>query len=139
MTKTKSGSCLCGAVTFTATPHTMGMRACHCNTCRRWSAGPFMTLGCDDVAFDDESQLGVFKTSEWGERGFCKTCGTSLFWRMQDKSGYGVSISAFEETDDIPFGLEFFIDEKPANYEFAGSAKKLTGKEVFAMFTQDDN
>ena len=44
---TSTGRCLCGAVTFTATPRG-GMHACHCDTCRRLSGGILFSVDCGD-------------------------------------------------------------------------------------------
>ena len=46
------GRCMCGAVTFSATSKEPSVVACHCDMCRRWSAGPFMSLNCDSMNFD---------------------------------------------------------------------------------------
>ncbi|PHR91129.1 MAG: aldehyde-activating protein [Robiginitomaculum sp.] len=103
--------------------------------CQKWAAGPYMAISCSDVVFESEAALGVYKSSEWGERGFCKTCGTSLFWRM---TGYcGVSEGAFDALGPISFTTEVFIDEKPTHYEFANKTTQMTGAEVFALFMQD--
>jgi hypothetical protein len=34
------GSCFCGAVQFTVIGEPVAMGYCHCESCRRWSAGP---------------------------------------------------------------------------------------------------
>lgn len=39
-THTHHGSCFCGAVKFTVNGNPEGMGYCHCDSCRRWSAGP---------------------------------------------------------------------------------------------------
>ena len=39
-TSSYTGSCFCGAVAFTVTGEPAGMGYCHCESCRRWSAGP---------------------------------------------------------------------------------------------------
>jgi hypothetical protein len=129
-----SGRCLCGAARFTATPENRVMDACHCSMCRRWGGGPAMTVFCRDVQFEDESAIGVYVSSEWAERGFCKTCGSSLFWRTHDRSMFTVSAHAFDEVGDFTFETEIYIDEKPANYAFANDTKKMTGAEVEAQF-----
>lgn len=130
-----SGQCLCGAVTFTATPEAEEMTVCHCAMCRRWSGGAFTVVSCGSkVEVADESRLGVYVSSDWGERCFCKTCGSTLFWRMRDRSHIAVSIQAFEDPGAFAFTSEIFIDEKPASYDFANPTKKLTGAEVFAQF-----
>lgn len=130
-----SGGCLCGAVRFTAAPpsHTYGI--CHCSMCRRWTAGPFMAIKCGDtVKFDKDADLGLYQSSAWAERGFCKKCGTPLFYKLKGKGDYMVSTEAFDDTSDFKLGSEIFIDEKPAHYAFANDTKKLTGPEVFAAF-----
>ncbi len=85
MTKALSGHCLCGAVKFTAAPEKMEMGVCHCGMCRRWTGGTFMAVNAGDTVKITEGQkdLGVYKSSDYGERCFCKKCGTTLFWRMQ--------------------------------------------------------
>jgi len=129
-----SGRCLCGAARFTAKPEKMTMDACHCSMCRRWSGGPAMTVFCTDVQFEDESAVGVYVSSEWAERGFCKTCGSNLFWRTHDHKMFTVSAHAFDNPEQFPFEVEIYIDQKPANYAFANDTKKMTGAEVEAMF-----
>ena len=40
------GSCLCGAVRFTAKNMSKEVGACHCSMCRKWGGGPFMEVDC---------------------------------------------------------------------------------------------
>ena len=130
------GRCLCGAVAFTATPEAMEMALCHCAMCRRWAGGPMMAVTCgSDVAVTGEENLGVYQSSDWGERCFCSTCGATLFWRMRDGSHTAISAQAFEDPAAFALTTEIFIDEKPDNYAFAGETHKMTGAEVIAMFT----
>ena len=63
----KSGQCLCGAVKFTASPKKNEMGVCHCGMCRRWTGGTFMAVSCGaEVKVEDDSQLGVYTSSDWG-------------------------------------------------------------------------
>ena len=136
MTDALSGRCLCGAVRFTAVPKKMHMDACHCGMCRRWSAGPFMGVSCcDTVKVENEDSLRAYISSDWGERVFCAECGTSLFWRMRDGSETSVSMNAFDDVSGFVFTDEIFVDEKPANYDFANATHKMTGAEVIAAFS----
>ena len=97
-----SGGCLCGAVRFTAAPRDHDIGACHCNMCRRWTAGPFLALECGGtVKIDDASDLGIYRSSEWAERGFCKRCGTPLFYRLVGKDFYVVSAEAFDDKSGL--------------------------------------
>jgi hypothetical protein len=129
------GGCLCGAVRFAATPVKMEMHACHCGSCRRWSGGPLQAVMCGDaVTLENDAALGVYPSSDWGERCFCKVCGTVLFWRLKDGSHVAVSAQAFDDPAAFAFSEEIFVDRQPDNYAFANKTHRLTGDEVFARF-----
>ncbi len=133
--KRLKGQCLCGSVRFTAMPASHDMSACHCVMCRRWSAGPFLAVDCGaSVEFESDAGLVYYPSSEWGERGFCSRCGSSLIWKMQGQPECYVSAQAFDDAGDFSLASEIFVDEKPEGYAFAGNAKKLTGADVIAAF-----
>ena len=130
-----TGGCLCGAVRFTAAPEKRVVGACHCGMCRKWTAGPFLVLDCaDTLKVEDASQLGVYRSSEWAERCFCKQCGTPLFYRLIGKNLHFVSAEAFDDREGFAFTSQIFIEEKPAYYDFANKTHNMTGAEVFAAF-----
>lgn len=131
-----SGTCLCGSVTIKAETASKSLGACHCRICRTWGGGPFLGIGCGDaVEIDGEDSVTVFDSSEWAERGFCKTCGTHLFYRIKGKKDYHIPAALLSSESYTPtFDSQIFIDSKPENYSFANETKNLTGAEVFAMF-----
>ena len=132
----RAGGCLCGAVRFTASPKGHEVGVCHCGMCRRWSAGPFLAMECvGSVRIDDTASLGIYRSSEWAERGFCRQCGTPLFYRLVGKDFCVVSAEAFDDKADFRLTSQIFIDEKPAYYDFANRTHNMTGAEVFAAFS----
>ncbi len=136
MSEQLSGSCLCGKVRFTAVPQKDEMGVCHCEMCRKWTGGTYMAVACGtSVEFDGKDSLGVYKSSDYGERVFCKECGTSLAWRMQDGSHTSLSAQAFDNPGRFKFTSEIFTDEQPDNYKFANETTRMTGPEVFALYT----
>lgn len=133
--KSLSGGCLCGAVRFAAVPEKLEMDVCHCGMCRKWSGGTFMAVPCTGVTVDDDAALSVYPSSDWGERVFCRTCGSSLFWRLRGGDGHvAVSMQSFDDLSSFTFTEEIFIDEKPALYAFAGERTRKTGAQVVAEF-----
>jgi len=77
------GSCFCGAVQFTVSGAPVAMGYCHCESCRRWSAGPVnaFTLWKPDavkVTRGGES-IGTYNQTPRSYRKWCKTCGGHLF------------------------------------------------------------
>ncbi|MBB6260156.1 hypothetical protein FHS77_000680 [Paenochrobactrum gallinarii] len=134
------GRCLCGSVRFSAKPESDEMGTCHCSMCRRWSGGTFMSVACgDSLEISNDADLGLYRSSEWGERGFCKSCGSTLMWRMLDGSHSYVSIQAFENPAQFRFTTEIFIDKKPDNYAFANDTSKMTEAEFLAAYASTED
>jgi len=136
-TRTKrNGVCVCGAVKITATQASNHVGACHCGTCRKWGGGPFVEIECGaEVEFDGEESISVFNSSDWAERGFCKQCGTHLFYRMKENKAHYMPIGLFDNDPDFVFAGQVFVDEKPHYYNFVEKTENFTGPEVFAMFS----
>ncbi|MCY1398749.1 Glutathione-dependent formaldehyde-activating enzyme [compost metagenome] len=134
----KRGSCLCGAVKFSINLKHPAFGACHCSMCRKWGGGPLLTVDSDAPAqySQGEDQIRTFSSSEWAERGFCATCGSHLFYRLKQGGFYAVPVGLIEEADDLTFGLQVFIDEKPASYCFSNQTETMTGQQVAEMFDQ---
>ena len=135
MSARRSGRCLCGSVTFTVSVPDPTYSICHCGYCRRWSGGPLMSVHCPgDVAFQSDTDLAWYRSTEWAERGFCRTCGSSLFWRMAEDPGAMliVSVDALEDADDITLHRHIYVDAKPDRYEFADDRPRITEAELMA-------
>ncbi len=133
-----TGSCLCGAVTFTASEVETEIHACHCSMCRNWSGGPFLGAAVASVDFRDEENIGVYGSSEWAERGFCRNCGTHLFYRIKETGQHMIPVGVLEDGYDLVFENQVFIDEKPSFYRFANETQDMTGAEIFALYGASD-
>ena len=132
--KSAEGQCLCGSIHLKTSSMKPNLGACHCGMCRRWSGGPFLAVDCGtDLQVEGQEHLGVFNSSDWAERAFCKKCGTVLFYKLKEANQYIVSSEAFNEKD-LNFDHQIFIDEKPKYYDFSNQTKDMTGAEVFAAF-----
>ncbi|MGI9512631.1 MAG: GFA family protein [Anderseniella sp.] len=128
------GKCMCGAVRFSATAKRPSVVACHCEMCRRWSAGPFMSVECTDVIFENCGNVGRIRSSDWAERGFCTKCGSNLFYHMLEASDYQIAVGLFDDQSRLRMSLQLFVDFKPEFYEFGNETKMMTGEEVIALF-----
>lgn len=131
MVESQKCGCMCGAVSFSATPKAMTMDACHCSMCRQWAGGVFLSVACSNVDLGDEGGVIVCQSSDWAERLSCAKCGSSLIWRMKDKSFQSVALPAFENADEFSLDRELFIDAKPDNYAFANKTRQLTTAQIF--------
>ena len=127
-----TGRCLCGAVTFEAEGVEPGLHVCHCSMCRRWSGGPTFSTPVGSVAFQGEANIGRFDSSAWAERGFCKRCGSSLYYRLKQTDHYILHMGTFDNQDVFTIASEIYVDDKPAGYDLAGAQPRLTGEEFMA-------
>lgn len=114
-----TGSCLCGAVRYEVEGPLRPSVACHCSQCRKTSGHYWSATQVTDARLriiKDEG-LAWFRSSETAERGFCRGCGASLFWR---KDGEGMT-SIGSGTLDAPEGLttakHIYVAGKPGYYE----------------------
>ncbi len=127
------GKCLCGAVQVRIAPPGPHVGACHCGMCRRWGGGPALSLRLvPDPEIEGAEHVVRYPSSDWAERGFCRTCGTHLFYFYRPQSGYSFQAGLFDGLDVHDLAEEIFIDEKPDYYAFAGERERMTGAEVMA-------
>lgn len=129
----QSGGCLCGAVRFTAEAGN-GIGACHCGQCRRWASGPYFALAAKSVRFEGAENLGRFRSSGWAERGFCRQCGSNLFYRMIKEDRYMMAVGAFDDQSGFELTRQVFIDEKPGYYDLAPLTRTSTGDDFFTRY-----
>lgn len=89
-----SGQCLCGDVRYRINGALRPIVHCYCGQCRRTHGlmGPYTQVEDSALHLVEESGLRWYGSSGHAERGFCGTCGSSLFWRPIN--GERVSISA---------------------------------------------
>ena len=80
--KVYEGGCFCGAVQLTVSGEPAGMGYCHCESCRRWSAGPVnaFTLWKPEAVRITRGavNIGTYNKTDNSYRKWCKTCGGHL-------------------------------------------------------------
>ncbi len=131
------GQCLCKQVSVSAKNVLPHVDTCHCTTCRTWSGTALMAMDCGtEVEIQGLQHVSVFNSSEWAERGFCKHCGTHLFYRLKQNQQYIMPVGLFDIKDKLTFTTQIFIEEKPDYYDYANQTKTMTGEELFAAFAK---
>ena len=135
-----TGKCLCGAVRYTIASDKTEAGACHCEMCRAWTGGVFLsvTVAKEELTLVGGEHLTVYKSSDWAERGFCSRCGSSLFYRITApgpmEGEFHLCAGTLEDWGGATLKTEIYIDRKPAGYAFAGETRKMTKAEIEAMF-----
>jgi len=116
------GSCLCGAITFEVEGELGSADACHCLQCRKWTGHflPGTEVPRSALTIEGSENITWYHSSKKARRGFCKTCGSSLFFDPTDKDKHdwtGISLGAFDGPTDTKLALHIFVAEKGDYYE----------------------
>ncbi len=98
------GSCLCGQVQYTVRGPTRSVVACHCTQCRKTSGHYVAATRSEQDQLDIQGAENItwYRSSDWAQRGFCRTCGSQLFWKRLDNN----KVSIMAGTIDGPTGLK---------------------------------
>lgn len=137
---TRTGQCLCGAITMSARTDAKEVEACHCRMCQRWTGSALIALevGADALQIEGAESLAIYSSSSWAERGFCRTCGSCLFYRVTapgDHQGkHYVPVGVFDDVEGLRLAGEIFHDRRLGVFEYAGETRKKTEAEVMAEF-----
>ena len=117
------GSCECAEVIFSVNGPLSPTFACHCTQCRKtsghyWAATEVPSTHLKLIKDDG---LKWYRSSDQARRGFCVSCGSSLFW---EADGEGTTAIGAGTLDDLPRGTttvvkHIFVADKGTYYDVA--------------------
>jgi hypothetical protein len=118
------GSCLCGAVSFEVTGALPPPDACHCSKCRKHSGHYLAATDVPRSALTVRGAENVtwYASSEKVRRGFCSTCGSTLFFDPIDRQKHdwtSVAMGAFDTPTGTALKNHIFVADKGDYYEIA--------------------
>lgn len=127
-----TGQCLCGSVVVTLPAPKQAVELCQCSMCRCWGGAIFSAIGGADARVTGEDCVAIYQSSDWAERGFCRTCGSNLWFRFLPTGNRSFSAGLFEDVASFPIEREIFTDKAAAWCKLEGDHPRLTGAEVIA-------
>ncbi len=119
------GSCLCGLVTFDVQGDLAGPDGCHCVKCRKHSGHFFASTDVPRSALTIHGgeNMSWYQSSDKARRGFCYTCGSSLFWDPVSRDWMGVAMGAFDTPTDTQLAVHIFVADKGDYDDMADGAR----------------
>ena len=114
---TITGHCLCGAIRFEVEGAPAHLCQCHCSKCR-------LGVGATPVAWATFPRAGLairagapawFESSDHARRGFCSTCGCSLFFvnsRFPDE--IDVTTACLDQAEALAPTMHIWVPSKVA-------------------------
>lgn len=114
------GSCLCGAVSFEVEGELPAPTACHCTQCRKHSGHyeASTDLPKSSITIHGQENVSWYHT-EKVRRGFCSTCGSSLFWDPTHRDWIAIAMGAFDGPTDTKLVRHIFVADKGDYYDLA--------------------
>ena len=127
MKNTLNGTCECGEVSFTVEAPRETVTVCHCSQCRRTSGHLWASTHAaySSVQFSNQQGLEWYTSSKNAKRGFCKFCGSSLFYRMNDEEGVGIAAGCLDSPNGFRVGKHIFVADKGDYYEISDTVPQL--------------
>lgn len=119
-----TGRCQCGNIRYSVSGPMREVIACHCKQCRRTVGSYFMATNAaaDEVSIEDTAgTLTWFRDADydWAERGFCKRCGSNLFWRADDSGTISITAGSIDEPSGVHVAAHIFVADKGDYYKIA--------------------
>jgi hypothetical protein len=93
----------------------------------------FMSLKVDAGSLLFDGPVKTYRSSDWAERGFCGTCGSTLFYGTVGDGVRNPAAGLFSNAGSAPLVQEYFTDSAH-NYALEGDHQKLTTDETLALF-----
>ena len=114
-------SCLCGAVSIDVDATLTAPNACHCSMCRKQSGHYWASVDVPKTAMTTHGAENVtwYKASEKVRRGFCKTCGSYLFFDALFQDWTAIAMGAFDGLTGAKLAMHIFTDDKGDYYDIA--------------------
>ena len=113
-----TGSCLCGAVRFSIRGPMRAVTYCHCAICRRAASNVVAYTACapESIEIEGLRKLKWYRSTPAVRRGFCKECGSQLFWESAHEPTLSVSAGSLDQPTGLRPGAHIHLEYVP-DYE----------------------
>lgn len=123
-----TGRCECGKVAFETAEVRPTVTVCHCKQCQRTSGHLWASTHApseEAVTFTADEGLTWYASSSFAKRGFCKFCGSSLFYKMHAETPLSIAAGCLDQTEGLRVNKHIFVADKGAHYTIADGAEQI--------------
>ena len=98
---------------------------CHCSRCRRTHGHFAAYTACERDHLELVEQRGLrWYESDGRRRGFCGTCGASVFWERERSEAVSISAGTLDEPTGLRPSHHIFTDDAGDYYELADALER---------------
>ena len=113
-----NGRCACGAVTYHLDSEPRDTGWCHCRVCQRVSGSigmVFTTVPLRDFQIvQGANQIGNFASTSFGERSFCRACGSPLTIHVRHQPNeIDVAVGTLDSPESVRPEFHLYVAAAP--------------------------
>ena len=98
--------------------------------CQRWTGGVFVCVPADANRVTITGPVARFQSSGFAERAFCTTCGSHLWFRMNEGDlHYALMPGLFDDALNLPLQSEIYTDCAISGLALSGDHRRATRAE----------
>lgn len=129
MDEQHKGSCLCDAVRYRLNGPLRPVIACHCTQCRKQSGHHVAATQVSraGLSVDGAGNITWYHASDAARRGFCKHCGSHLFWEPLGGDHVSIFAGSLDGATGLSLDAHIFVADKGDYYEIADGAEQFDG------------
>jgi hypothetical protein len=123
------GGCLCGGVRYRVEGALRDAIACHCTQCRRTSGhhAAMTSAASGKLTLVSSRTLEWYRSSPAAERGFCRVCGSNLFWRSEGENMTAITAGTLDSPTGIKIKEHIFVGDKGDYYSIDDTLPHKSG------------
>ncbi len=130
------GVCLCGAIRYRSTASPVRGVICHCSMCRKHSGAPilaFVHFPLDAFSWLKE-EPSRYQSSQFAERGFCPTCGSTVSMHEEDLADrVQIAVGSLDEPERVRPDDHVWTKDQIEWFEVSDDLPRFqTSSDVFA-------
>lgn len=124
----QTGSCLCKGITFFL-KNPREIVNCHCIACRKFHGNyaAFTRVKLSNIHILGKEKISWYQVEKkQAQRGFCKDCGSSLFWCRENDDGICVAASTLNTPTKLKTTKNIYVDFKSDFYVLDNNLEKYS-------------
>jgi hypothetical protein len=130
-----TGGCLCGGVRYRVTGRLQSVVNCHCGQCRRTHGhvAAYATTAKAALELAEAAGLRWYGSSPGVRRGFCGTCGASVFWERTDGRTIGVAAGTLDGPTGLTTVGHIYVADAGDYYAIGDDLPRFAGSDEGAL------
>jgi hypothetical protein len=123
------GGCECGAVKYRVKGRMRDVLVCHCGQCRRFHGHPpgYSAARRAEMEIEGKGNIAWYASSADAKRGYCRHCGSTLFWAPNGSDAVSVSAGSLKPPTGLKTVRHIFVDDKSDYYRIADDVPQFPG------------